>query len=93
MSTEDTDIQRYNRAAHAMQTGVAFEHQHGSQDGSAKHLRVGVNSAQVGLAAIAALLIEKEVFTLEEYTASLANEMEAEAKRYEDRAPDGISFL
>lgn len=81
-----TDRERYQRAAHAMQSGVAFEMNHDPKPTSPKHLRVGVNSAMVDSAAIAGLLIEKGVFTLEEYEKAIANQMEAEAESYERRA-------
>ena len=87
------DRERYNKACHAMQTGVAYEHANGSDDGSPKHLRVGVNTAQVSTAALAALLIGKGIITIEEYVEVNATEMEAEVKRYQDRAPTNIRFL
>ncbi|AEA27888.1 hypothetical protein Psed_5761 [Pseudonocardia dioxanivorans CB1190] len=92
MSTNDTD--RYEAAAHAMQTGVLAEmHREGvpaehlddRTSTGRKHLRVGVNSALVGQAAIASLLIAKGIFTIEEYTAALADEMEKEQRLYEDQ--------
>lgn len=83
MTAQDAD--RYEAAAHAMQSGVAAEHAAGSTDGSPKHLRVGVNSAHVGIAALARLLLEKGVITMDEYEAAQAEEMEAEQKRYEQR--------
>lgn len=83
MSQRDQD--RYLAAMHAMQSGVLTEQQLGSQDGTPKHLRVGVNAAQVATAALARLLIDKGLFTLDEYVAAQADEMEAEQKRYEQR--------
>lgn len=83
MSAEDR--RRYDAAAHAMQSGVAAEHERGSDDGSPKHLRVGVNSAFVGSAALARLLIDRGVFTFDEYEAALAEAMEIEKRRYEER--------
>ena len=68
-----------------MQTGVATEMGFGSTDTSAKHLRVGVNSSLVNNAAIAKLLIAKGIITMEEYEKAIADEMEAEVKRYEER--------
>lgn len=77
--------QRYQAAAHAMQSGVAFEHGRGSNDGSPKHLRVGVNSALVNDAALTKLLVEKGVITEDEYLQAVTIEMETEAERYEAR--------
>lgn len=80
-----TDRERYRAAAHAMQSGVALDHSRGSQDGTPKHLRVGVNAAMCEHAALAALLISKGVFTRDEYEAAVALEMEAEVARYRER--------
>lgn len=74
--------QRTYDAAHAMQSGVKFDLELGSDSASPKHLRVGVNSALVYEAAIAALLIEKGVFTQQEYAIACADQMEKEAARY-----------
>lgn len=77
------DVERYRAAMHAVQSGVKMDHANGGEDGSPKHLRVGVNSALVDSAALATLLIDKGVFTLDEYHKALADEAEAEKKRYE----------
>jgi len=82
----DDDLGRYLAAAHAMQSGVAAEMGAGISGATEpKHLRVGINSAHVASAALARLLIEKGVFTLDEYVAAQAAEMEAEQARYEQR--------
>lgn len=81
MNQHDTD--RYNAAMHAVQSGVAMDVERGSADTTPKHLRVGVNAALVGQAAIARLLIDRGVFTLDEYVAALADSAEAEQDRYE----------
>lgn len=78
----ENDRNRYDAALHAMQSGVAAEM---GKPCEPKHLRVGVNSALVGNAAIARLLIEKGVITLDEYVAAEADEMERERDRYAER--------
>jgi hypothetical protein len=78
----DSDIQRYMAASHAMQTGVRMDHERGSNDGTPKHLRVGVNSSMVNNVAIATLLIEKGIITEDEYEKALADAMEEEVARY-----------
>lgn len=86
MSTE-TDKQledRYHRATHAMQTGVALDHGRGSNDGEPKHLRVGVNVALVDHGALVGLLIEKGVITRTEYLRAVAEGMEAEVRKYRE---------
>lgn len=76
---------RYERACHAMQSGVAMEMQLGARNTEPKHLRVGINSAMVEHSAVARLLIEKSIITEEEYLRSLAVGMEQEVKSYEKR--------
>lgn len=75
---------RYYAAAHAMQTGVAST-MYTSNETSAKHLRVGVNSALVDSGALASLLLNKGIITEVEYFEALAERMEAEASYYAER--------
>lgn len=77
-----TDLS-YEEACHAMQTGVAHTQANGSDDGSPKHLRAGINSCQVNDAAVARLLIKKGIFTIEEYSEEVRLEMCREVDRYE----------
>lgn len=88
------DVQRYNTAAHAMQSGVAYEMHNRPRhdDWDYKDLRTGVNSALVNDAGLARLLIDKGVFTSDEYERYIADEMEREVKRYETRN-SGMRFL
>jgi hypothetical protein len=72
----------YREAAHAMQTGVAMKMKVDPAETTAKHLRVGVNSAMVETAAIVQLLINKGIATLPEFEEELANQMNLEADRY-----------
>ena len=74
----------YRQLAHAMQSGVATEMHH-SSDTEPKHLRVGVNSAMVDCAALAALLMRKGLFTELEYVQEVRDQMAAEVARYEQR--------
>ena len=85
MSAPDDDMGRYLDAGHAVQSGVAMEHELGGTDGSPKHLRTGINMALVGQAAIARLLIDRGIFTEDEYLEALADEAEREVARYEAR--------
>lgn len=71
-----------------MQSGVAAKMNIDSGETTPKHLRVGVNSAMVDSAAVARLLIEKGVFTKNEYVEAVTVEMEREAKRYENYLTD-----
>lgn len=81
-----TDNERYDVAAHAMQSGVEFEMYHDSKPTEPKHLRAGVNSALANCAGIAKLLITKGIITEEEYVKAMADAMEAEVERYRERA-------
>ena len=81
----DEQRQRYDAAAHGMQTGVAFDQANGSKDGEPKHLRVGVNSAMVETAALARLLIAKGVIAEHDYCEAVVSGMEAERGHYEAR--------
>lgn len=84
------DRERHHRAAHAMQSGVALEMNHNPAPTSPKHLRVGINAAMSDQCGLVRLLIAKGVFTEEEYTRSIADEMEREQQRYEERF--GVKF-
>lgn len=95
MSAEDRE--RYQRAAHAMQTGVAIMMNYTNQT-QPKHLRVGVNSAMSDQGGLAQLLIAKGVFTLDEYEKAVADAMEREVESYrkliqEKLGPDSVVNL
>ena len=76
------DRERYRWAAHAMQSGVAMLQKKGDDSGSPKHLRVGVNAAMSDHGGLVRLLIEKGVFTEDEYARAVADGMEAEAESH-----------
>jgi 3-deoxy-D-manno-octulosonic-acid transferase len=80
---QQQDRQRYLDAMHAVQTGVDYEQQR--HPDTPKHLRVGINSALITASAIARLLIDKGVFTEEEYWAKLVVVAEEEKTEYEKR--------
>lgn len=82
-----TDEDRYLAAAHAVQSGVATEMTlpHRQSATEPKHLRVGINAAMCDHAALVKLLIDKGVITSAEYTRAVADAMEDEKKRYENR--------
>ncbi len=83
-----TDAERYKKACHAMQTGVAFTKDKADQ--APKHLRVGVNVALRDQSSLVGLLIAKGVFTREEYMKAIADGMEEEAAGYEDQIRDEL---
>ena len=73
--------ERYRAAAHRVQTAIAF--QPGSPALQPKHMRVGIDMSKADAAGLARLLIEKGIFTLEEYQEALAESAEAEADAQE----------
>lgn len=77
--------ERYAYALHGIQSGVSMEMELGGRETEPKHLRVGINSAMVGTAAMAKLLMAKGLFTLPEYLEALADQAEEERKEYEQR--------
>ena len=92
MTQEDSE--RYERALHAMQSGVKmmqnFEHPEKhipdnaiEASDSPKHLRVGVNAAMSDEAALVLLLVDKGLIRLDDYQRAIADKMEDEVKRYE----------
>lgn len=93
--SRESDQERYNRAIHAMQTGVKYEMESAALRGARnsatepKHLRVGVNSAMVAQKGLVELLIAKGIITMDEYVKSQADAMEAEVALYEERANRG----
>lgn len=87
------DVERYNIALHAMQTGVAAWMGVDKNETDPKHLRVGINSALCDTSALAKLLIAKGLIKEEEYLKAIADMMEAEVKRYEERlSGQGVSI-
>jgi hypothetical protein len=78
----------YTEAAHGIQTGIAWELERGSQSATPKHLRVGVNLAMSDHAGLVRLLIEKGIFTEEEYLKAITDEANRELDRVEKTVND-----
>lgn len=76
-------LKRYHADQHAMQSGVAMQHKFDANDGTPKHLRVGINTALCDHAALVELLVRKKVITQDEYTDAIADKMAQERLRYE----------
>lgn len=75
--------QRYQELLHAMQSGIAWLMTRQPSLIEPKHLRVGLNARAVDHGALVALLIEKRLFTEEEYAAKLVEFAEREVHLYE----------
>ena len=86
MGIED-EMLRHAKAAHAMQSGVAYEMNDPERRSATdpKHLRVGINAAMSDQGGLVTLLIEKGLFTREEYVKAIADAMEHEAAAYQAR--------
>lgn len=76
------ETERYERAAHRVQTAIGAVPEHPNQ--TPKHMRTGIDMSKSDLGGLAKLLIDKGIFTLEEYLTALADQAEIEADRYED---------
>jgi len=74
----------YEQALHGVQSATAYEQERGSESGSPKHLRVGINALMSDASAIASLLIEKGIITEEEYLERLRLAMNEELSRHQD---------
>lgn len=74
---------------HAVQSGVAYSMNiPGDKACEPKHLRVGVNASLIDTAAIADLLIQKGIFTKEEYLESLCKFAQNDVDTYEKELSD-----
>lgn len=74
---------RYEAALHAMQSGVALAMNFDAKATEPKHLRTGVNAAMSDGGGLVKLLVEKGVFSEEEYYRAVAEAMEREVATYE----------
>lgn len=81
----ESDLARYRAALHAMQTGVGYMMNYDPAETSPKHLRAGINSAMLELGFLHKALIEKGVFTEEEFAAGLAEFAEKERDSYVEK--------
>lgn len=78
----------YPAALHGIQTAIKYEMETGQSDKtSPKHLRVGVDSGFINDAALAFLLIEKGVITMEEYAESVRIQANEELAAYQAAHP------
>jgi hypothetical protein len=84
MSVEEFTI-KYEQLAHAIQTGVAYNHNFGSEDGTPKHLRTGVNLIMTDHASLVELLTKKGIITESEYFEAVIEGLNKEVARYEAR--------
>jgi hypothetical protein len=79
------DKRSYEQLGHAVQSGVAMEMELGSQASTPKHLRTGLDMRAADMEGLVTLLIEKGVFSTEEYAAAILASAEWEVARYEAR--------
>ena len=86
MNTLDRLKKRSMELLHGMQSAIEFGF--GGADGNPKHkhLRVGINNALISHSALVQTLIQKGVFTEEEYFTNYVAALEAEVAGYEEEA-------
>jgi hypothetical protein len=88
-----TDLEfltEYAKLGHAIQTGVAYDHEYGSKDGTPKHLRVGLNCVMSDLGALTRLLVAKGIITQDEYYTAVLDGLRAEIAEYERRLKERL---
>ena len=78
-----SDKDRYDAAAHAVQTGIATLLGLDPKLASPKNLRTGLDCGKADMEGLVTLLIAKGVFTEAEYGAAMADAMEREKARWE----------
>lgn len=82
--SQEKELQlKYMELLHGIQSGIAYLMVKEPDMVSPKNLRVGIDSAHVSHAALISLLIEKGIFTKEEYLQSLCKACEEEIKMSE----------
>lgn len=79
---------RYRRAAHSVQTGVAMEMQFNDKFTNPKHLRTGLNLSKSDQCGLVRLLIAKGIFSEEEYLEAITVAAEDEKTAAELRLSD-----
>ena len=78
-------LTEYRRLGHAIQTGVGYEHEYGSQDGTPKHLRTGLANVMSDFGSLGRLLIAKGLITEAEYFEAILEGLRQEVAEYERR--------
>jgi len=72
--------ERYVKAAHVVQAAIGFNPNKTALE--PKHMRTGIDMSKADMEGLVTLLIEKGVFTSEEYVAALEASAEREAERH-----------
>lgn len=85
-------FKRYVQLAHAVQSGIAQMMEYDKTFTTPKHLRVGIDMAKADIGGLARLLIQKGVFTEEEYYAAMVDGAEREVSEYEQRLREIMGF-
>ncbi|MFL6116720.1 MAG: hypothetical protein ACJ786_36000 [Catenulispora sp.] len=83
--TAEQDQERYLKAMHAVQSGVMAFMEIDPTETTPKHLRTGVNSAHISVGALAKVLVEKGLITVDELWAANADVAEADVQTYQNR--------
>lgn len=73
----------YVRLGHAIQTGVAYQHQYDPSDGSHKHLRTGINVLFCELSGLVETLKASGAIREEDYRENVLAALRKEVASYE----------
>lgn len=78
----------YMAAMHGIQSAIKYEMETGiSEKTTPKHLRVGVDSGMINDAALALLMIQKGIITMDEYMESVRLQANEELAAYQAAHP------
>jgi len=82
----------YEEAAHGVQTAVAYDMANGRKATEPKHMRTGIDLSKSDMLGLVTLLIEKGVFTLDEYAEFIRLSTNEELAMREEEAGGVIQF-
>lgn len=87
----------YEAAAHGVQTAIAYDMGQGRKATEPKHMRTGIDLSKAEQAGLAKLLIDKGLFTIEEYVEAMRIAVNEEVALREEEAnrrnPGGLQIV
>lgn len=84
--------QEYMGLCHGVQSGIAYAEAKRHRSLEPKHMRVGIDTTKADMGALVTLLIEKGVFTEEEWWTKAIEFMRREVESREYEAGPGVKF-
>jgi hypothetical protein len=82
----------YEAAAHGVQTAIKFDMDQGGKATEPKHMRTGIDMSKSDQMALVSLLIDKGLFTLQEYEEYLRLAANSELHTRERETGGGMYF-